>query len=177
LESGEDRFIPSEDRMYGGGPNSVRGYAQNELGPLVRVLERIIADTETGRVDSIIRTSASGGDQLILANAELRFPLPVFSGRVIGAVFVDAGQVVNRGDDIVTLKDIKVTPGFGIRVGTALGPIRLDVGYNPYEPRPSPLYEPDFETGDLFLVDSDYVPRSTSFLGKFRLHFSVGQAF
>jgi outer membrane protein insertion porin family/translocation and assembly module TamA len=163
--------------MYGGGPNSVRGYAQNELGPQVRVLERTIRDTLTGQVDSIIRTSASGGDQLILANVELRFPLPVFSGRVIGSVFVDAGQVANRGDAIITLTDIKITPGFGIRVGTALGPIRLDVGYNPYEPRASPLYEPNFETGELVEIDSNYVPRSTSFLGKFRLHFSVGQAF
>ena len=177
LESGEDRFIPSEDRMYGGGPNSVRGYAQNELGPLVRVLERVIAESETGKVDSIIRTSASGGDQIILANAELRFPLPVFSGRMIGAVFIDAGQVVNRGDEIVTLTEIKITPGFGIRLGTALGPIRLDVGYNPYEPRPSPLYEPNLETGELVLVDSNYVPESRSFLGRLRLHFSVGQAF
>ena len=103
--------------------------------------------------------------------------LPVFGGRMIGAVFIDAGQVVNRGDEIVTLTEIKITPGFGIRLGTALGPIRLDVGYNPYEPRPSPLYEPNLETGELVLVDSNYVPESRSFLGRLRLHFSVGQAF
>ncbi|UCD24676.1 MAG: BamA/TamA family outer membrane protein [Gemmatimonadota bacterium] len=175
LESGESRFIPSEDRMYGGGPNSVRGYAQNELGPVVRVLERV--DTTSGVPDSIIRTSASGGNQLILANAEIRFPLPIFSGRVMGSVFVDAGQVADRGDDLVTLSEIKITPGFGIRIATALGPIRLDVGYNPYRPRPSPLYKPDIASGELELIASNYVPAPASFLGKFRLHFSVGQAF
>jgi outer membrane protein assembly factor BamA len=174
LESGETRYIPSEDRMYGGGPNSVRGYAQNELGPLVRVLE---IDTTRTPADSILRTSASGGDQLIFANAELRFPLPIFSGRMVGAVFLDAGQVVERGDDLVNLADIRVTPGVGFRVGTALGPIRLDIGYNGYEPRPSILYELIVGSEELVEIDEAFQPESPSFLGRLRLHFSVGQAF
>jgi outer membrane protein insertion porin family/translocation and assembly module TamA len=174
-EGNDEPFIPSEDRMYGGGPNSVRGYAQNELGPLVRVVERADTTADGQVVNQVIRTSASGGDQLIFANAELRFPLPVFGGRVIGAVFVDAGQVAKRGDEIVTLADVRVTPGVGFRVGTALGPIRLDIGYNGYAPRPSPLYAP--EGNELKLVEEEYVPPSSGFLGKFRLHFSVGQAF
>ena len=177
LGSGAERFIPAEDRMYGGGPNSVRGYGQNELGPLVRVLERGTYDSTTGSVsdDAVVRTSASGGDQLMFANAELRFPLPLFAGRIIGAVFVDAGQVAERGDEIVTLSDIRVTPGVGFRVATALGPIRLDIGYNGYAPRASSLYEPRGE--ELVLLNEAYTPDTSSFLGKFRLHFSVGQAF
>ncbi len=177
LEGSGEQFIPSEDRMYGGGPNSVRGYAQNELGPLVRVVERGTVDS-TGEelvVDGVIRTSASGGDQLVFANAELRFPLPLFGGRIIGAVFVDAGQVAKRGDKVVTLADIRVTPGLGFRIATALGPIRLDVGYNGYAPRSSSLYAP--VNGKLVEIDDEYTPGSSSFLGKFRLHFSVGQAF
>jgi outer membrane protein insertion porin family/translocation and assembly module TamA len=177
LESGAERFIPAEDRMYGGGPNSVRGYGQNELGPLVRVLERGAYDSATGQVDdtALVRTSASGGDQLIFANAELRFPFPVFGGRVVGAVFIDAGQVAERGEEIVTLSDIRVTPGVGFRIATALGPIRLDIGYNGYAPRASPLYQPRGE--ELVLLNEAYTPDSPGFLGKFRLHFSVGQAF
>src|SRR5256885_14140839 len=31
------RFVPPDQRFYGGGPNSVRGYARNELGPRVYV--------------------------------------------------------------------------------------------------------------------------------------------
>src|SRR3989454_8640769 len=27
------QFVPPDQRFYGGGPNSVRGYAPNELGP------------------------------------------------------------------------------------------------------------------------------------------------
>ncbi|UCG86539.1 MAG: BamA/TamA family outer membrane protein [Gemmatimonadota bacterium] len=178
LESGAERYVPAEDRMYGGGPNSVRGYGQNELGPLVRVLERGDYDPTTGQVSdtSLVRTSASGGDQLMFANVELRFPLPVFGGRVVGAVFVDAGQVAERGDEIVTLSDIRVTPGAGLRIATALGPIRLDIGYNGYAPRPSRLYQPNVE-GELELKDEAYTPDTPGFLGKFRLHFSVGQAF
>ena len=177
LESGAERFIPAEDRMYGGGPNSVRGYGQNELGPLVRVLERGTYDSTTGRVDdaAVVRTSASGGDQVIFANAELRFPLPVFAGRLVGAVFVDAGQVAQRGEEAVTLSGIRVTPGVGFRVATALGPIRLDIGYNGYAPRSSRLYKP--EEGELVLLAEDYTPDTSGLLGKFRLHFSVGQAF
>ncbi len=180
LQSGESRFIPSEDRLYGGGPNSVRGFGQNELGPLVRVLETFARDSARTEVDSVIRTSASGGEQLIFANAELRFPLPVFSGRVIGAVFVDAGQVVERGDELVNLADIRVTPGLGFRVATALGPIRLDLGYNGYDPRPSPLYELVLDDdGQLQLVEIDeaFQPEQGGFLSRLRLHFSVGQAF
>jgi outer membrane protein insertion porin family len=177
LDGGAERFIPAEDRMYGGGPNSVRGYGQNELGPQVRVLEEDGEyDPETGRVVSgVVRTSASGGDQLMFANAELRFPLPLFGGRVTGAVFVDAGQVAERGDDIVTLSGIRVTPGTGLRVATALGPMRLDIGYNGYPPPESRLYQP--EGDQLVLLNAAYTPDTPSFLGRLRLHFSVGQAF
>jgi len=181
-EGGEQRFIPSEDRMYGGGPNSVRGYGQNELGPLVRVLETTVIDsTSTGmEVDSVIRTSAFGGDQLIFANLEWRFPLPMLSERLVGALFVDAGQVVERGDTAVSLKDIRVTPGVGFRVATALGPIRLDLGYNGYRPRPSDLYElvvGEDNQLELVLIERDFRPERKGFFSRLRLHFSVGQAF
>jgi outer membrane protein assembly factor BamA len=181
-ESGERRFIPSEDRMYGGGPNSVRGYAQNELGPLVRVLETTVIDSTSTRmeVDSVIRTSALGGDQLILANLEWRFPMPILSDRLVGAVFVDAGQVVERSDTTSSLSDIRVTPGVGFRVATGLGPIRLDVGYNGYDARPSPLYELVVDEDNqlqLVVIDESYQPERRGFLSRLRLHFSVGQAF
>jgi outer membrane protein assembly factor BamA len=179
-DGGDRRFIPSEDRMYGGGPNSVRGYGQNELGPLVRVLETTRVDAAGMVVDSVIRTSASGGDQLIFANVEWRFPLPILSERLIGAVFLDAGQVVERGDKIVNLKDIRVTPGVGFRVATALGPIRLDIGYNGYDPRPSPLYElvvGEDNQLELVQIDEAFQPERRGFVSRLRWHFSVGQAF
>jgi outer membrane protein insertion porin family/translocation and assembly module TamA len=178
-------FISPEDRLYGGGPNSVRGFAQNELGPLVRVLDRI--EGTGGGIDSVIRRSATGGDRLVLASAEIRVPLPGFADRVSGALFVDAGQVIEHTQSDERLTDLKVTPGLGFRIATAIGPMRLDVGFNPYDPRPGLLYEYNEgrtellpvaeDCGEAVCVPLDYAPQVESFLGRLRLHFSVGQAF
>lgn len=168
-------YISPEDRFYGGGPNSVRGYGQNELGPLVRVLERI---EETGAgVDSIIRRSATGGDRLLLASAELRTPLPGFADRVYGALFVDAGQVIEHRSSEEDLTDVKVTPGLGVRVMTALGPMRLDVGLNPYDPMASALYRESDGTLTTEGLPNPYTPKIEGLLSRLRFHFSVGQAF
>ncbi len=170
------RYVPPEERFYGGGPNSVRGYGQNELGPIVRVIETRTVDNET-IVDTL--RSASGGNALALANVEYRLPLPVLAGRLEAALFVDAGQVIERGA-ARTYPGLRIAPGVGIRFVTAIGPIRLDVGYNGYGPSRGPLYE---RVGSqLVLLDDDYpgegdpVPQP-SFLDRLRLHFSVGQAF
>src|SRR5206468_83770 len=48
-------FIPPDQRFYGGGPNSVRGYARNELGPRVDVT----GDT-TGGVHRHVTTTPLG---------------------------------------------------------------------------------------------------------------------
>ncbi|MFQ5704140.1 MAG: outer membrane protein assembly factor [Gemmatimonadales bacterium] len=182
LETGRV-FVPPEDRFYGGGPNSVRGFGQNELGSIVRVLDTVFVDTNFtngGRdtivaADSIIRTSATGGNQLFFANVELRFPLPALSGRLFGAIFADAGQVYERGGEDVNFADMRITPGVGLRLATPLGPVRLDIAYNPYEARRSPLFR-EVNRKELVVAIPDYVPRRT-FLDRLRLHFSVGQAF
>lgn len=66
-----------------------------------------------------------------------------------------------------------------MRLASPIGPIRLDIGFNPYEPQASPLFEvresPD-EVLELVRLPDDFVPRR-GFLGRFRFHFSVGQAF
>jgi outer membrane protein assembly factor BamA len=142
-----------------------------------------------GVTDYPIRSSATGGDRLAFANAEYRFPLPVFSGRVYGAAFVDAGMVYESADAGGTIFDIldehfRVTPGFGFRVVSPLGPMRLDVGYNPYPPQASPQWYGEIldsgEVDEYTLVPlpllSDTAP-DRGFFDHFRLHFSVGQAF
>ncbi len=180
LTGDEDRFIPPEERFYGGGANSVRGFSQNELGPLVRVLERsldtLVMNGDTAFApDTVIRTSPSGGDAALFASVEYRFPL---TRRLSGAIFVDAGQVFDRNDERTT-PGLRVTPGAGMRLASPIGPIRLDIGFNPYEPQASPLFEvresPD-EVLELVRLPDDFVPRR-GFLGRFRFHFSVGQAF
>jgi len=182
FEGQELKYVPTEERFYAGGANTVRGYGQNELGPVVRVIDTILTRTEVhdGQevqvVDSVIRTSATGGNDMIVANAEFRFSIPGISNKISAAVFVDAGNVFARTSEVPVLTGLRITPGAGVRVSSPLGPIRLDIAFNPYPPDPSPLYRKSSDGTELVLVDPEYRP-GDSFLGRFRLHFSVGQAF
>ncbi len=170
-------FVPPEERFYAGGAYSVRGFGQNELGPLVRVVDTVIARSlPNGQTaeDSIVRTAPTGGNHLVLANAEWQFGLPGFGGRLTGAVFVDAGQVYSRASDVGELGRLRVTPGVGLRIASPIGPVRLDVGLNPYPVEESALYEK--RAGELVLASEAYQP-SRGFLGRLRVHFAVGPAF
>jgi outer membrane protein insertion porin family/translocation and assembly module TamA len=176
VEGEQQFYVPPEQRYYSGGATTVRGFGQNELGPVVRVIDSV---PENGgvRVDTL--SSASGGTDHVLANLELRVPLPGFGGRVEGALFVDAGQVFDREDESADQPGLRVTPGVGLRFVTGIGPIRFDVGYNGYRPRAGPLYV-EQANGDLTPdpVNPTYAPeRPSSLLSRLRLHFSVGQAF
>jgi outer membrane protein assembly complex protein YaeT len=172
--------IPTEERFYLGGANTVRGFGQNEMGRVVRVIEgdTVTADGEL-RPITTFRTSPIGGNDLILMNAELRFPLGM-SGRAFGAIFVDAGQMRTRlstgeGSTIGDLSNLRITPGVGLRISSPLGPVRLDVAYNPYDPQPSPLY---LQTRDqLIELTSQFQPKEPTFWERFRIHISIGQAF
>jgi outer membrane protein insertion porin family len=170
---GVERFyVPPEERFYSGGANTVRGFGQNELGPVVRVIHTTPTDSGPVVVDTL--SSASGGTDLFVANVELRVPIPGLGSRVQFATFVDAGQVFDRAD---ALSDpgVWVTPGIGLRFETGVGPIRFDVGYNGYGAREGPLYRE--EGSELVLVEPIWKPDTGSFLSRLRLHFSVGQAF
>jgi outer membrane protein assembly factor BamA len=171
VASGSGAFIPPEQRFYAGGPNDVRGYDRNELGPVVYV----IPQSAVGPVinpDSV-RVAATGGNSLAIANVELRVPSPVWGSRLRLAAFVDAGGVWRRGGN--ERAPIRVTPGVGLRIATPLGPARLDVAYNPYKLQPGALYQFD-AAGNLTPVvgQGSYVlPRK----GKFTFHIAVGQPF
>jgi len=131
------RFVPPDQRFYGGGPNSVRGYARNELGPRVYVTDSIGvngADTTYRN----LQASATGGNAIFVANAEFRFPTPLLPDRMRVAVFADVGQVWER--DVATVGGVRFTPGVGVRFVTPLGPVRLDAAYNGYPAEPGALY-------------------------------------
>jgi outer membrane protein assembly factor BamA len=171
-------FIPPEQRFYAGGPNDVRGFERNELGPVVYVVSQAEVDSAAAENreirSSAVTVAATGGNTLAVGNVELRVPSPVFSSRLRLAAFVDAGGVWQRGAENST-PVIRVTPGAGIRLNTPLGPARLDVAYNPYK----------LQAGTLFQVDAlgglSPVPGQDSYVksrkGKFTFHFAVGQAF
>lgn len=177
LDSAAGNFIPPEQRFYAGGPNDVRGYDRNELGPLVYVLNR---DTITAaRQDSLDagtlrpRFSATGGNTLAVGQLELRVPAPVWSSRLRFAVFVDAGTLYERGKTNLAPVQVRITPGVGLRLSTPLGPARFDIGYNPYDRPPGALYLQRTD-GTLRLVQTDFVQGRPS---RFSYHFSFGQPF
>jgi outer membrane protein assembly factor BamA len=169
-------FIPPEQRFYAGGPNDVRGFDRNELGPVVYVVPQGEVDTaaiENRPIDpNRVTVAATGGNTLAVGNVEIRVPSPVFSSRLRLAAFVDAGGVWQRGIENST-PVIRVTPGVGIRLATPLGPARLDVAYNPYRLQAGTLFQVD-TLGALTPIQDSYV---LSRKGKFTFHFAVGQAF
>jgi outer membrane protein assembly factor BamA len=120
-----------------------------------------------------LRFAATGGNTLFVANAELRFPAPVFRSRLRLAAFVDAGGVWQLGVDDAPRSEVRVTPGLGIRLTTPLGPARVDVGYNPYRRQAGSLYRQTAD-GELILVTSDFsAPKRRDYT----IHFAVGHAF
>jgi outer membrane protein assembly complex protein YaeT len=95
-----------------------------------------------------------GGHTMLEGSSEIR--LPVW-GKVGGVVFLDYGNVWSDswGFD---LGDIRYSAGSGLRYVTPIGPIRVDVGY-----QLNPI--------DNLLVDGELQKR------RWRVHFSIGQAF
>jgi outer membrane protein insertion porin family len=176
-------FIPPEQRFYAGGPNDVRGFDRNELGPVVYVVPKshvdstlanpVVANRTPLDPDSV-QVAATGGNTLAVANIELRVPSPIFSSRLRLAAFVDAGGVWQRNEPNSPAV-IRVTPGVGLRLSTPLGPARLDVAYNPYKLQAGTLFQFD-TTGALTPVagQSSYVLDRK---GRLTFHVAVGQAF
>ncbi len=126
---GNSAEVPVENRFFLGGGNSVRGYGESSLGP------RYIDDGGVLRVN--------GGDFMMLANVEIRFPFPLLGKwNFGGAFFLDSGNVwasasdvqgsdfrLSSGAEETTFDDYRYGLGFGIRYNTPIGPIRLDYGY------------------------------------------------
>ena len=145
-----DRFsevVPSQKRFYGGGANSIRGFAQSTLGPrslsigVEELLRRrggtgepicrphtvrdLTCDGSPLAGSNLYQLRPVGGLATLEASAELRFELS--DGLLGGAAFVDVGQVWPRGLDF---DDLEVSPGVGVRYNTLFGPIRLDLAYS-----------------------------------------------
>jgi outer membrane protein assembly factor BamA len=166
-------FVPPDQRFYAGGPNDVRGFERNELGPVVYVVPEAGVSPDSVFSDSV-RVAATGGNTFALGNVELRVPSPIFSSRLRFAAFVDAGGVWQR-EGATSGSVVRVTPGVGIRIATPLGPARLDVAYNPSKLQPGALFQAD-SLGNLTPVpgQGSYVlPRERNYA----IHIAVGQPF
>jgi outer membrane protein insertion porin family/translocation and assembly module TamA len=167
-------YVPPDQRFYAGGPNDVRGYDGNQLGPVVYVvLDSTLSRDSIDAVPSVVTVSPIGGNRLLVGNLELRLPSPVLRTLTRLAIFVDAGTVWETGFDRSSSIGIRVTPGAGIRFVTPLGPARIDVAYNPYSFPPGDLFQSRSD-GSLGLLERNYIKPGGS---GFTVHFAVGQAF
>jgi outer membrane protein insertion porin family len=145
-DSGGTQIAHPERRFYAGGSNSVRGYAQNQLGPQVvsvdverlllpqgDVSEAVCLPEEVaalscsaaGLSERFFSARPTGGTRLVEGNVELRVAL---WGPLGGAAFVDFGRVWDP-DNRVGESETVLTPGVGLRYTTPIGPIRIDLGY------------------------------------------------
>ena len=160
-------LVHPQKRFYAGGAASVRGFAENQLGPRVlsteveNLLEVPVGSTEplclpeevldgscdgTGVNPDDLLVRATGGIRLLEGGVELRFPL--IANVLQGATFVDLGQVWDQQSD-AGLERLEVTPGLGIRYFSPIGPLRIDVGYNFRGEQELPLLTAGLEPCDL----------------------------
>ncbi|MDT8436735.1 MAG: BamA/TamA family outer membrane protein [Gemmatimonadota bacterium] len=184
-ELDSDDVIHPNKRFFGGGPGSVRGFGLNLLGPTVLVIGEDDC-AEFAGLEECVREDpgafderAIGGDAAVEGSLELRFPV---GDRWTLAAFVDAGQVWESVDDP---RSIVVTPGAGFRFRSPVGPLRLDLGYNPTGSRirPAVIVRDD---GSIVEVDTplrfdpftfDDPGLVKEFLRRIQLQFSIGEAF
>jgi outer membrane protein insertion porin family/translocation and assembly module TamA len=144
------KLPPPQERLYAGGATSVRGFQQNELGPLVYLISQDnldsvhITDTSYALVAKptagAFRSIPVGGNLLFVANVELRVRDPFFPALLEYVPFLDAGAVQQVGVHNLSPGKLSYTPGLGVRVFSPIGPIQLNVGYNPYGGRPGTAY-------------------------------------
>ena len=122
--------VPLSEAFFTGGGNSLRGFPLDGAGP-----QRTIAvctdanncgcpDTNCTQINV-----PSGGNELLVINAEARIPLPIKKGLSI-VPFYDGGNVFPRigFHDFTSLYSNNV--GIGLRYSTPIGPIRFDFGIN-----------------------------------------------
>jgi outer membrane protein insertion porin family len=175
-------FIPPDRRFFAGGPNSVRGFGRNALGPVVYVAApgqyEIGPAGDTTLVEGFVpRASPTGGTQTVVGTLELRTPSPVLSEYMRFGFFLDAGQVWAPRTTLATVP-IRYTPGAGVRFVTPVGPIRVDAAYNPYGIERGPIYLID-QDDNLILWREFPAPDEVrrGFWDRFQIHFAVGHAF
>jgi outer membrane protein insertion porin family/translocation and assembly module TamA len=221
MQDGEEILHPRK-RFYAGGSQSVRGFGENQLGP--RVLT-VAPDDIRGRRDTTIAGAPSsvyacpeptplatcfaqrrneipddrfiprplGGTTLLEGNIELRIPV---WRQLWGAVFLDGAMLGERSLRDLGSGTAALTPGFGVRYVSPVGPVRVDVGIRPTLVERLPVVtQVDDSTGRRLLdlgpdraCGGEGAPGCREFprtgasgirgiLNRITLHLSIGEAF
>ncbi|MEX2264833.1 MAG: BamA/TamA family outer membrane protein [Bryobacteraceae bacterium] len=165
--------IPLPERFFSGGGVSNRAFPVNQAGP---------RDLVTG--------FPIGGNAVLNFQNELRFPLIL--GNVRGVLFHDFGNVFSdlgsvsfrvRQRDITDFNYMIHGVGFGIRYGTPIGPLRVDLAYAINPPR---FFGFQGTREQLLFCGTPNPPanincpanlQTVQRLSHFQFHISIGQAF
>lgn len=146
------------ERFKTGVGNTVRGYSQDSLGP---VFEPFRPDPLND--PALFAVLTSGGNASLVLNQELRFPI---FNMIRGVGFIDAGNIFPKIGDL-SLRDLEVGVGVGVRADTPFGLFRFDFAI--------PLSETALgrEVSDLLADPNVQIEND----GKSRFFFSIGQVF
>lgn len=196
---GEGGILHPRKRFYAGGSHSVRGFGENQLGPRVLTIPIEVlqshdtlnaactsgadvtscSPTAGGLLDRDFEPRPLGGNFVMEGSVEARFPV---WQQLMGAVFVDAGMVAQKTNPELPKSKAAITPGFGVRYRSPVGPIRADVGINPGRSESLPVVTEKIVNGQRTLVTlqqrRSYAPfAGGGILRRLVLHLSIGEAF
>jgi outer membrane protein assembly factor BamA len=102
----------------------------------------------------------------------------------MGAGFIDAGYVSQKTNADLPKSKRAVTPGFGVRYLSPVGPIRVDFGINPGRAEDLPVVTESIVNGKTTLVTLQKRRHlavggsgARRVLDRLQLHLSIGEAF
>ena len=128
---GEKTSVPFDQLFLLGGIHSLRGFKYFSVGPRKKskiLYEKAkkwgLASAET------ISERAFGGMKEFYTNWELQF-LAFPSVQLSAVLFMDIGTAFDKFQDM----DLRANWGFGLRLFSPMGPMRLEMGF-PFAPRP-----------------------------------------
>jgi translocation and assembly module TamA len=162
--SGAGEFsLPPDQRFYGGGSGTIRGFRYQGVGPQFCVKYYVPVPNQPCPTDG----NPIGGTAIIAGSVEWR---QRFAQNFGGAVFVDAGQVSASLKPLPS--DFRVGVGMGVRYYTPIGPIRFDVAV-PTQRKLGRYYTPtDSKTGAPLTAQQREKGDDT-----FEIYIGLGQAF